>query len=373
MRFIRGVATSGLAVLVVSMFFVVAGKTGIAQASETSVTAPEDVLTYESSGCGGAIVQTPRSGEQFSAASLEVPDGAELFYAKAARLNVQWLSTMTCTTSNHRHTLIPDTITVPLATESIAPTQTSGNWSGYQISNGGQYVQSGWNIPTAKIPSPNYANTVYYDSAAWAGLGGGFGAKSTPLIQAGTEQDTTGVNGVPPYHFWYDVVTASQPEFIVAAGTCGTCLTANPGDDAGSVVVWTAHPLQSDPDYPGLATFGLCDFTQNRCVQFTLKNAPQPGNTVEWIIEAPFSNSGLISPLADFTSIGFYNGCWASTWVSGGTGNTCSGITSGTSLAPINMTANAYGVSQVVAYPGTMTTSTGFTDYYEAPQKPNNN
>jgi hypothetical protein len=349
------------------MFFVVAGKTGIAQASETSVTAPEDVLTFESNGCGGAIVQTPRPGEQFSAASLGLSEGAELFYAKAARLNVQWLSTMTCTTSNRRHTLIPDTVATSLTTDSIAATQTSGNWSGYQISNGGQYVQSGWNIPTVKIPSPNYANTVYYDSAAWAGLGGGFGAKNTPLIQAGTEQDVTGVNGVPPYHFWYDVVSGDQPEVIVTAGSCSTCLTANPGDDAGSVVVW--QPNASTP--PGVATFGLCDFTANKCVQFKVTSAPQPGNTVEWIIEAPASTSGFISPLADFTSIGFYNGCWASTW--GVSGNTCSNITSGTSLAPINMTVNAYGVSQVVAYPGTMTTGTAFTDYYEAPQKPNNN
>ncbi len=114
---IRGIATSGLAVFLASVFLAVTSEFGIAQASEALVTPPEDVLTYATTGCGGAIVQTPWPGEQFSAASLGLPDSVELFYAKAARLNVTWLLSMNCTHTHRSHALTPSTV-------SAAPSQT---------------------------------------------------------------------------------------------------------------------------------------------------------------------------------------------------------------------------------------------------------
>jgi hypothetical protein len=162
----------------------------------------------------------------------------------------------------------------------------------YQINQTAQYAQSGWTIPVVVRPKPGYSQSGYY-SSIWTGIGGGFNAGSGALIQAGSTQDIS-PTGATSYYFWYEIVggTGDTGSEVKVSN-----LDAHPGDIVGSVSIWT-------PD--GGAQMGVCNFTSNQCLSFTLPSSA-PGTTVEWIVEAPYS--GGILPLADFGSVTFVNAC----------------------------------------------------------------
>jgi len=295
--------------------FTYANDAGIGNALSVNFTSLENAIQHATTGCGGAVVQTPRPGTQFLDPIGDASSSATSFFAEAARRNVTWQSTMDCTHTNHRHVLIPSASDIKNAGLTNGLTngvnsQISDNWSGYQIGNTAQYVQTGYIVPTVVTPSPRYSTTGY-DSSTWSGIGGGFGANASPLIQSGTTQKLL-TDGTALYYFWYEVVggtadTGSEVRIF------NTAITPHPGDEVASVVGWLSS--SSRPE------LSVCNFTNGGCVQFLLPISAAPGNTVEWIVEAP-AVSIYIQPLADFGAVNFYSACWTAVYIPGGS-NTC--------------------------------------------------
>lgn len=321
-----------------------------------------EVLEYPTTGCNGAVVRTPLPGRQFTGPSLNVPDGANGFFEAAARMNARWITDLQCIPTGHTHVLDVDHVTTFQRPDgTIVNTIASRNWSGYQISNFAQYAQSGWTIPTVVRPLPPYATNYY--SSAWTGIGGGFGTDiSAPLIQAGSEQDYN-VPGTP-YYFWYQIYGGS-------ANTLGAIKLENPGlvahagDSVGSVVIW--QPSSNDPSV-GPVTFGICNFSYSICVNVYLgrgaigsKDPPsqKPGNSVEWIVEAPLVN-GLQSYIADFDFVSFAGDCWAPVYQNGATCNTMNN----SAPTPIDMYQYISGILRHMATAGSLATDGTFTDAY---------
>ena len=340
--------------------FTYANDAGIGNALSVNFTSLENAIQHATTGCGGAVVQTPRPGTQFLDPIGGASSSATSFFAEAARRNVTWQSTMDCTHTNHRHVLIPSASDIKNAglTNGVN-SQISDNWSGYQIGNTAQYVQTGYIVPTVVTPSPRYSTTGY-DSSTWSGIGGGFGANASPLIQSGTTQKLL-TDGTASYYFWYEIVGGTSD-----TGTemqIGSPL-AHPGDSVASVVGWLSSSRQ--------AVLSICNFTNGGCVQFYVPNTPPPGNTVEWIVEAP-AVGGYIQSLADFAAVNFYSACWTAVYVPGGS-NTCYPINKpgGSTPLAINLQQNVLGGKQILAAPDVLTstaTSSSFYDYYLQPEK----
>jgi hypothetical protein len=142
------------------------GITFISPAIAQDVTDLRDAVLHPTSGCGGFVLRTPRPGTQFADPLGNVPGSVEPFFAKAARLHVKWASTVTCRPTNLRHP--PQPYCPPPG--KAAPN--SCNWSGYEVFNGAQYVQTGYLVPAVSTPLPRYGNAEGYKSSAWAGIGG---------------------------------------------------------------------------------------------------------------------------------------------------------------------------------------------------------
>ena len=99
--------------------------------------------------------------------------------------------------------------------------------------------------------------------------------------------------------------------------------------------------------------------------QFT----PRPGNTTEWIVEAP-SYGYTILPLADFDHVDFVNACWVAVYV-GPTG-TCSTIAQGSFPGTLDLQRYVFGLNQILAAPDALNSDgESFTDYYFQPVKIN--
>jgi hypothetical protein len=156
-------------------------------------------------------------------------------------------------------------------------TAESTNWSGY-IATGSQFtgVSAQWVVPTVQ-PS---RETEY--SATWVGIDG---ATNTSLIQAGTEQDTSG--GETTYYAWYELLPAlSIPVEAVS-----------PGDEMKVAIV---------EDSPGKWTITIADLTSGQTVSgWVAYSTPQ--TSAEWIEEAPSSGTGQQLTLADFGTAQFTN------------------------------------------------------------------
>jgi hypothetical protein len=116
---------------------------------------------------------------------------------------------------------------------------------------------------------------------------------------------------------------------------------------------------------------GICNFTRGLCVQFYVANTPQPGATVEWIVEAP-SFGGVPEPLADFGLVNFYNACWAATYTPGPT-VPCSPINvpGVTSPSSISLYQRVLGCNQFLAIPQALTSNSSFTDTYQLADRTN--
>ena len=327
---------------------------GVEEAGSPPPTSLENALEHPTIGCGGAVVQTPRPGTQFADPLLTAPKSAISFYAKAASLNATWLSTLDCTATGRTHVLIPAAPNAPTSGDENTA-YISLNWSGYQINNTAQFVQSGWTIPTVvNPPLLNRYSTTGYASSTWAGIGGGVGG-ADPLIQSGSAQDLSASN-VATYYFWYEIVPGLGEIKINNHPVA-------PGDDVGAASIWLQSTMQAE--------MGICNFTRGTptCVQFYVSNTPQPGATVEWIVEAPTSY-GVIQPLADFGLVNFYNACWAATYTPGPT-VPCSpinvpGVTSPSSLS---LRQKVFGCYQFLAIPQALTSNSSFTDTYRLPAR----
>lgn len=306
---------------------------------------------------------TPAPGTQFADPVGSVPPGMVSFFEQAARRNVTWLSSMHCIKTGHGHVFIPGPESDGSGLQNGVNQGISGNWSGYELGRTARYVQAGWTIPTVSKPpigaySP--APSKYY-SSAWSGIGGSSSAQ-LPLIQSGTEHDVSS-SGVASYNFWYEIYGGSADtggEIVIT----DTSIAPVPGNVVGNVALWDATSLQTQ--------LGVCNFSDaNKCLTFVFLRSTAPGNSSEWIGEAP-SVGVTPLPLADFGAISFINACWAQTFVLGGNNNTCSTI--GSSPTLVQLSQYTYGSNQIVASPGPITqntTSSNFADSYLPPVRGN--
>ena len=325
----------------------------------TAFTALGDADTYPTENCNGAVLVVPKPGTQFLDELDASPDAnVSSIFRKAAERKVIWLSTMSCSRTQLTHRVRPEALdsTNPAVKNAnqINTTEYSTNWAGYQIGNGGEYVQGGWQIPTVSpVGRPTYS-TIGYSSSTWVGRGGGF-ASSVPLVQAGSTQHMS-PSDVPDYYLWYEVY-GSGP--YVVGETKINNLRAIPGDDIGVFVRW--HPSL------GQSEMVICNFNVNTCADFYV-TTPEPGNSMEWVVEAPSPGYGSY-PIANYNFVRFHDACWAQVYA---TATQCQPITGAgvTSPRSILMRKSFFGFLQVVSFPQSIT-SNGLYVYYQHPVKPN--
>lgn len=350
--------------------FHVLSRGGVATA-QTVVHSPVfgTVLEYPTSGCNGAVVLTPLPGQQFAPAIKGEPAGATSFYAQAAAHHVTWATSMHCTPSGRTHVLVPAPGQAPDALHAFGITNDyqSVNWSGYQDSNTAEYVQAGWTVPSVSEPPRfhKYSHEGYFASI-WSGIGGGFGAAAgDPLIQSGTEQTVPMDGGPSEYTFWYEIVggpSDTGQEMDISYGV-------QPGDYVGTTSIWT--PTDTDPTQ-GTALFGFCNFSSGtQCTQMAVNSptTPQPGDTTEWIVEAPSSPYVGVLPLANFGSVHFQAAGWTANWT--GPGSSGYSIAQGVSPTPITLHQHlSYDNHEydIFAFPGSLDADgAGFTDTFSGP------
>jgi len=164
-------------------------------------------------------------------------------------------------------------------------------------------------------------------------------------------------------------------EIMLQSGNCGDCLTANPGDSAGGVAIWT--PVQNPPGY-GTVTLGVCDFTAGGCVSFQIGDpdngpfTPQPGDSTEWIVEAPAGFGYSYLPLVDFYQVSFSAAVWTADYE--GPESQASTINDGVSPTPIWLWQTIFGSNQYLAVPSPLGgDGASFTDHYQQPIRGGNN
>jgi len=318
-------------------------------------------------------VITPQSGTELMPVDASTaPPGVEAFYSRAARQHVTWLSAVSCQATGRTHVLHSSGSSVS-ATE-----YSSSNWSGYVVGGGTtatiDYVQSGWYVPTvtASAYAADTASSGRYNSATWVGLGGISGGYSNvelstahPLIQGGTEQDIAS-NGSPNYYFWVEIVPGQADPTIGNSELEIKTLSVKPGDQVGAVITYLPSAQEGG--------MGVCNWTTNQCVNFIAPSIGAPGNTAEWIMEAPTDTNGATAPLANFGSVNFFNGCWAyttsfstnistnvpnpyplkgSSGVTGSITGTCQTISQGPNVSPFEMYLPSNS-NTILAVPGSL-------------------
>jgi hypothetical protein len=342
-------------VLTASVSIASAAQQGGMVMADAQFTPLDQAVEHVSIGCPGIIVRTPRPGTQFADPLAHVPSRAESYFAKAARLGVTWLSDVSCSETNVRH----DFVAVPPASAGDEVVNGETHWSGWEAFNTAEYVQTGYHVPTVITPVPGYSDYGYM-SSAWAGIGGAAGA-GTPLIQTGTEHDED-VNGATSYYFWYEIVGGDGD--TVSSQHFDNEIIPIPGDDVGSVAIW-----HSDT---GKTELSMCDFTVGGpCLDFlTTTSTDAPGNSVEWIVEAP-TVGAYVQRLADFGSVDFYNACYVTDFTPGGN-NTCEPISAGTQPTPVTLWQDVLNCLHPLAQPGSLTNGTessAFDDDYYQPHQ----
>ncbi|MGO8863077.1 MAG: G1 family glutamic endopeptidase [Acidimicrobiales bacterium] len=158
-------------------------------------------------------------------------------------------------------------------------TAESTNWSGY-IDDGPTFTQvtADWVVPTVQTTQASQY------SSTWIGIDG---TVTNTLIQTGTAQDTSA--NTTDYFAWYELL----PGAAVPVGNVA------PGDDMQANIV---------EDSPGRWTITIDDVTAWASPFSTTVSYSTPGDSAEWIEEAPNVDNQQ-STLADFgtarfTSIG---------------------------------------------------------------------
>ena len=164
-----------------------------------------------------------------------------------------------------------------------APTVHSSNWSGYALSGGPFTSASGtFNVPTI-TPSGN----TQMDASEWVGIDG-FGPGASSIIQAGIDESFE-PNGGTVTFAWYELYPA--PSFPVPLPVA-----------AGDQVTVAISEVS-----PGVWDLLVSDETNAQSFNAEF-NYSGPGNTAEWIVEAPFSTlTNSVIPLPPFTPVTFTN------------------------------------------------------------------
>jgi len=251
----------------------------LASAAEaTTSPAGAQVTVHANSGCGGITkVYTPAPGHALSPQALHLPSGQRGIWDYAAKHHVRWLSRLTCRQLPRKPVLRP-------APGSATASISSGNWSGYQLTDpSADEVEGFWSVPAVT------GNGQLDSESSWVGLGGGFNSGSGELLQDGTESDVS-ASGATNYYFWFEDFPLENQQMV-------TNLIPNPGE---SVAADTAYDTST-----GTTFFTLCDFTQNICVDGSQVTDP-PGSSVEWIVERTMIN-GNLPPLARYVAETFSN------------------------------------------------------------------
>jgi len=168
----------------------------------------------------------------------------------------------------------------------------SSNWSGYIVTATSKpftSVTSTWAVPG--IQGGRHKDITY--SAAWTGIDGN-SSSNTALIQTGTEQDDE--FGVAVYRAWWTTSEDGYFEQVISQGCTGngTCGNVVPGDQMSASISETSNDLWN---------ISLADSTQGWSYSTTVAHSG-PGQSAEWIIEAPSSVSGPL-PLANYGSTQF--------------------------------------------------------------------
>jgi hypothetical protein len=157
------------------------------------------------------------------------------------------------------------------------PGAMSRNWAGY-AATGGMYsaVSGTWSIPAFSPSSSGGLN------ATWVGIGG---INSTDLIQAGTQEQTSGT-GQTLYSAWLEILP--QPSQPVA-------LVVRAGDSIS---------VSLNEQSPGTWQVSLTNNTTGQSQQVT-GQYDSSYSSAEWIEEAPSAGRGGPLPLDDFGTIAF--------------------------------------------------------------------
>ena len=195
----------------------------------------------------------------------------------------------------------------------------STNWSG-EVATGAAFagVTANWIVP-AVVPSSSLQM-----SATWIGIDGW---SNQSLIQTGTTQATQ--SGTTGYFAWIELLPAASEE-IAAPVNAGDEMTAQVYEDASPADTWTIY---------------IQDLTQNWYFTTNVFYVT-PGQSAEWIEEAPTLN-GSLATLANYGSASFSS----MGIISSGSGT----------LTPVDMT-NANGI---VSFPSPYDSANGsfYTTY----------
>jgi hypothetical protein len=226
-------------------------------------------------------------------------------------------------------------------------TNTSSNWSGYNIGAAYPQVATGttftsvsgeWTVPTATQHTAGQAE----DSASWIGIGGGCvtddcSVTDNTLIQAGTEQDVS-ASGQASYDAWWEIIPEPETEVSlpVAAGntvqvtiaqasipgqwsividnlTTGTKFTTTtPYSSSQDTVEW----IEETPLEIGTSGAALAAMPNLSTVQFTdaSYNNANPGFQAIDELQLNDDNTIEATPSGPGTALNSFNDCtWATT------------------------------------------------------------
>ncbi len=214
----------------------------------------------------------------------------------------------------------------PTATIPVSQTSESNNWSGYSV-DGGTYtsVTGTWVVPQDD-GSGNPGST-----ATWVGIGG---VSSRDLIQAGTQETSTG-SGAVQYQAWIETLPAASENVP---------FTVSPGD---SVTVTITETDVSTNTW----TIQFKNNTTGKTYQTTTQYSSS-NSSAEWIQEAPSSGRRLV-PVDSYGAVTFTNamatkdGQSVSIAQASGTPITMVDSTGSAVSSPTSLTADGKGFSVV--------------------------
>ena len=171
----------------------------------------------------------------------------------------------------------PSTATTPPVTSNAGNVSTSSNWAGYAATNGPYAaVSSTWTIPAYS------ASRSAGVSATWVGIGG---VSSTDLIQAGTQEQTSGT-GQTQYQAWIEMLPQAS-RTVPLSVHAGDSVSVSMAEQAANT--W-------------LISFK--DNTTGQSYQQTVQYASSL-SSAEWIQEAPSAARAGVLPLDNFGTVSF--------------------------------------------------------------------
>ena len=227
-------------------------------------------------------------------------------------------------------------------------TNTSDNWSGYNIGADYPQVAAGttftnitgeWTVPTARQDTAGQAE----DSASWIGIGGGCvtdncDVTDSTLIQAGTEQDVSST-GQASYDAWWEIIPEPETEVSLPVSAGNKIYVSI--DEATTPGIWsitidnlstgesfstttpysssmdTAEWIEETPLEIGAGSTGLAAMPKLGTVHFTdaTLNAANPGfQTADEIQLVTSSGQVLATPSAPSAAQNSFNDCvWSTT------------------------------------------------------------